>query len=438
LGICGECEVSKMSEAKKCAKALLQFIEDCPSVYHVINRIRGELLDAGAVELQETEKWTLLAGQTYFVVRNDASVIAFSCPAKAPKGFHMVAAHSDSPTFKLKANPEMNVEAHYGKLNVEKYGGMIMNTWMDRPLSVAGRVAVTDSQTGKIITRLVNMDKDLLVIPNLAIHMNRDINKGVELNPQVDMLPLFGEKAEKGVFNKRIAKQLGIKPEEILDWDFFLYAREKGRFIGDKEEFILSPKLDDLQCVFCAKEAFLHQSPAEYINVFAVFDHEEIGSTSRQAADSDFLKSVLERIVQGLEGQEKSYEMLLADSYLLSADNAHAVHPNHPEKADPTNRPYLNQGVVLKYHGGQKYTSDGVSGAYFKLLCKEAKVPYQTFANRADMTGGSTLGNISTAHVSVMSADIGMPQLAMHSCVETGGVKDTLYGILLMKKLYEK
>lgn len=349
----------------------------------------------------------------------------------------MTAAHSDSPTFKIKELPEMTVEEHYVKLNTEKYGGMILSTWLDRALSVAGRVVVREGR--ELVTKLVNVDKDLLVIPNVAIHMNREMNQGVAYNPQCDMLPLFADCSEgkkKNAFMKRIAKAAGVKAEDILSHDLFLYPREKGRVLGENGEFLLSPRLDDLQCVFAESRAFCESRPEEYINVCAVFDNEEVGSGTKQGADSTFLEDTLYRIAEGLGLEKGDYLRMIAESFLISADNAHAVHPNHPEKADLTNRPYVNGGIVIKFHGSQKYATDAVSAAKLKGLCEEAHVPYQTYANRSDIAGGSTLGNISTAHVSVSSVDIGLPQLAMHSAVETAGAKDTFYAVEMMKKFF--
>lgn len=336
------------------------------------------------------------------------------------------------------------------RLNTEKYGGMILSTWLDRPLSVAGRLAVRG--TDGIQSRLVNIDRDLCVIPNVAIHMNREMNKGVEYNPQVDMLPLFADVAfdtdaagasetadgsqEKPALLGLAAEAAGVDAEAILGEDLFLYTRQEGRFLGTKGEFVLAPRLDDLQSAFALTKAFTESTPAEYINICAVFDNEEVGSGTRQGADSTFLADVLDRITEGLLADHSTYLRWIADSFLISADNAHAVHPNHPEKADPTNRPYLNGGIVIKFHGSQKYTTDGISAAKMKDYCERAKVPYQTYANRSDIAGGSTLGNISTAHVSVSSVDIGLPQLAMHSAVETAGMMDTEYAVRALKEFW--
>ncbi len=426
-----------MKEYMKCAREVLDFIEKSPSCFHAVANVKEMLQEQGFTEVKEAQKWELVPGEGYYVTRNDSALIAFRLPEKPARGFHMTAAHSDSPTFKIKELPEMTVEEHYVKLNTEKYGGMILSTWLDRALSVAGRVVVREGR--ELVTKLVNVDKDLLVIPNVAIHMNREMNQGVAYNPQCDMLPLFADCSEgkkKNAFMKRIAKAAGVKVEDILSHDLFLYPREKGRVLGENGEFLLSPRLDDLQCVFAESRAFCESRPEEYINVCAVFDNEEVGSGTKQGADSTFLEDTLYRIAEGLGLEKGDYLRMIAESFLISADNAHAVHPNHPEKADPTNRPYVNGGIVIKFHGSQKYATDAVSAAKLKGLCEEAHVPYQTYANRSDIAGGSTLGNISTAHVSVSSVDIGLPQLAMHSAVETAGAKDTFYAVEMMKKFF--
>ena len=438
-----------MDEFQKTAKEMLDFITKSPTCFHAAANIGGMLDDAGFRELQETEEWNLEKGGKYYTKRNDSSVIAFAIPAEGNgiKGFHMAAAHSDSPCFKIKEKPELTVEEHYLRLNTEKYGGMILSTWLDRPLSVAGRLAVRGEYG--IEGRLVNIDQDLCVIPNVAIHMNREMNKGVEYNPQVDMLPLFADAAfdspetvdgqpGKPTLLALAAEAAGVDVEKILGEDLFLYTRQEGRFLGAKGEFVLSPRLDDLQSAYALTKAFVESTPEEYINICAVFDNEEVGSGTRQGADSTFLEDVLERITEGMQESRSTYLRWVADSFLISADNAHAVHPNHPEKADPANRPYLNGGIVIKYHGSQKYTTDGISAARMKDYCERAKVPYQTYANRSDIAGGSTLGNISTAHVSVSSVDIGLPQLAMHSAVETAGMMDTEYAVRALKEFWRE
>ena len=335
----------------------------------------------------------------------------------------------------------MAAENAYVKLNTEKYGGMILSSWLDRPLSVAGRVVVKGEKG--IETRLINIEEDLMVIPSLAIHMSRDTPAKGEYNPQVDMLPLYGTcDGEKGsdagrhMFMERVAKAAGTEADGILGHDLFLYVRDKGRILGENGDFVLSSRLDDLQCAYTSSRAFLESVPEDYINVCVVFDNEEVGSGTKQGAASTFLEDVLWRIGESLGLSKSEYLQLIAGSFLISADNAHAVHPNHPEKADPTNRPFLNRGIVLKFHGSQKYATDAVSAAKIRTLCQQAGVPCQTYANRSDIAGGSTLGNISTAHVSVSSADIGLPQLAMHSAVETAGVKDTKYAVDMFRVFF--
>lgn len=432
-----------MNEYRECAREMLDFIEKSPSCFHAVANVAQMLETEGFRELTESQEWSLCPGEGYYVIRNGSSLIAFRLPAYGTGenrygGFHIVASHSDSPAFKLKESPEIAVEERYLKLNTEMYGGMILSTWLDRCLSVAGRVSVRDGDG--VSSRLVNLDSDLMVIPNLAIHINREMNKGVEYNPQVDMLPLYadckdGEK--KDVLLARVAAELGVPREDILGHDLFLYVREKGRILGENGDFVLSPRLDDLQCVFSSAKAFAQSSPTSAINVCAVFDNEEVGSGTRQGADSTFLEDVMWRISDSLGMNRTEFLRLVTGSFLISADNAHGVHPNHPEKADPTNRPYLNGGIVIKYNGSQKYASDGLSGAKLKELCRAAGVPWQTYANRSDVPGGRTLGNISAAHVSMESADIGLPQLAMHSAVETAGVRDTKYAVDLFRVFYQ-
>ncbi len=422
-------------------RKMLEFIEKSPCCYQVVENMAAELEAAGYTLLKENQKWELLAGGKYYVDRNGSSLIAFTLPHREMQGFHIVASHSDSPCFKIKENAEMTVEDRYVKLNVEKYGGMILSTWLDRPLSAAGRVIVSDRQSpGRFMAPVVKnvvVEKDLFIIPNVAIHMNREINKGIEYNVQTDMLPLCGGAENRGAFRRLIAQAAGVEEEDILGSDLFLYNREKGRIFGAAGEFICAPRLDDLECVYLSLQGMLHALPEKYGNVLAVFDNEEVGSSTRQGAASTFLKDTLQRICSALHINEEGYCRLLADSFMISADNAHAVHPNHPEKADPTNRPYLNGGIVIKYHGSQKYTTDGVSAAAMKDICRQADVPWQTYANRSDIAGGSTLGNLSAVQVPVSTVDIGLPQLAMHSSYETAGALDVEYMRKAMECFYK-
>lgn len=416
---------------------LFKFIEKSVSCFHAVEEIRKELEEAGFRQLREREEWDMTAGGKYYVIRNGSSIAAITLPAGEAKGFHMAAAHSDSPTFKVKEKPEITVEEQYVKLNTEKYGGMILSTWLDRPLSVAGRVII--KQNGELVSKTVNIDRDLLMIPNVAIHMNRDMNKGVEYNPQVDMLPLYAGIEKKGCFQEEVAKAAGVDKEDILGSDLFLYVREKGRRIGADGEFISAPRLDDLECAFGAIKGIIHAGiSSEYVNIAVVFDNEEVGSGTKQGADSTFLSDILVRIKEMMGKNDSWFCRMIAGSFMISADNAHATHPNHPEKADPTNRPYLNGGIVIKYHGSQKYTTDGISAAVMNDICKKAGVPCQTYTNRSDILGGSTLGNISTAHVSVDTVDIGLAQLAMHSAYETAGARDINYLVKALTSFFEQ
>lgn len=418
----------------KINRELLHFISASPSPYHAVEQIRLRLEGEGYTELPESEPWKLTLPGKYYVRRNGSSIIALNLPGGALPGFMIMAGHSDSPSFRIKETAPVQSAGMYTQLNVEKYGGMLCSTWLDRPLSAAGRVAVREK--GRIVTKLVNIDRDLLLIPNVAIHMDRGANEGKSYNPNVDMLPVLGSAELQRGFDALAAEAAGVEEKDLLSRDLCLYPRTPGTVWGAEEEFVSSPRLDDLQCVFACLEGLLRAKRGESGAVLAVFDNEEVGSGTKQGADSTFLRDVLMRAASALGATEAQARAAISASFMVSADNAHAVHPNHPEKADPTNRPYLNGGIVIKYHGGQKYTTDAVSAAKMKSLCKQAGVPCQTYANRSDVLGGSTLGNISTAHVSVSSVDIGLPQLAMHSAVETAGVKDTKYAIEALKVFY--
>lgn len=408
---------------KKTAKKLLKFIQKSPTAFQAVEEMSQRLQKEGFKELKEEKHWDLKAGGNYFVTRNHSAVIAFSIPKKPAWKFHIMASHSDSPALKIKENPEMEVEKAYIKLNVERYGGMLLAPWFDRPLSVAGRLIVR--KNGEIQEKFVAVDKDLLVIPNLAIHMNREVNDGYKYNVQKDMLPLYSDYDGKGSFMKLMAAEADVAEEDILGHDLFLYDRTPGTVWGANEEFISAPRLDDIQCAFASLEGFLRGERKESIAVHCVLDNEEVGSTTKQGAASTFLKDTLMRINMGLGRTQEEYLMTLADSFMVSADNAHALHPNHTDKTDPVNRPVLNGGIVIKYNANQKYCTDGVSAAIFKDICDRAEVPYQTFVNRSDMAGGSTLGNISNTQVPMKTVDIGLAQLAMHSVYETTGAKDT-------------
>lgn len=397
-------------------EALRKYLDSSHSVYHAVAGVVSALQADGYTQLRECESWNLVPGGKYYVTRGDSAVMAFRLPAGEPTGFMMAATHADRPAFKVKENCVLS--GTYTRLAVEKYGGVRLDTWLDRPLSVAGRVLVETPEG--VESRLVDLDRDLLMIPHVSLHMNPKANEGYKWNPAVDMLPLAGGKDAAGKLDALLAEAAGGK---ILGHDLFLYVRQNSSVWGLDEEYLSAQGLDDLACVWCNLEGFLAAQAAESVPVLCVFDGEEVGSKTVQGADSGFLEDVLARICEGCGWDLRR---LLSQSFMLSADNAHAVHPNHPELADPTNAPVLNGGVALKFNANQRYTTDGVSAAIFRKVCKMADVKAQTYCNRADIAGGSTLGNISLAHVSVLSADIGLPQLAMHSCYETAGVQDVL------------
>ena len=398
-------------------KALIRFLDASRSVYHATAELVKELEGNGYLRLEEKDSWELTPGGKYFLTRGGTAVMAFRIPEKTPVGFMMSASHSDRPTFKIKENPELS--GKYTRMATEKYGGMLMGTWMDRPLSVAGRVMV-ETENG-VQSKLVDIDRDLLMIPNVAIHMNRQANDGYKWNPAVDTLPLVGGASGAGKLQKLLEKTAGGK---ILGHDLFLYIRQKATVWGLDKEFISSAALDDLECAWCCTQGFLAAEETDSIPVLCVFDSEEVGSSSVQGAASNLLESVLERICKALNLE---LPQMLSQSFLVSADNAHALHPNHPEFADPNNAPVMNSGVVIKFNANLRYCTDGVCAAVFRKICVRADVPVQTYCNRADIPGGSTLGNISLAHISIPTVDVGLPQLAMHSCYETAGVKDALY-----------
>ncbi|MBR4658072.1 MAG: M18 family aminopeptidase [Clostridia bacterium] len=415
---------------------LLTFIDASPTAFHAVANLCAELEKSGRTRLTEGESWKLEPGRGYFVTRNMSSVIAFDIPTGEADSFRMVAAHSDSPTFKIKENAELSVRGKYTKLNVERYGGMLFSTWFDRPLSVAGRVLVKTDKGME--ARLVDIGRDIMVIPNVAIHMNREINDGFKYNAQTDLMPLFGDGESKGEFIKLVAEAACCDVGEILGSDLFLYPRTPGRLWGRENEYILSPRLDDLECAFSGLTAFLAaKAPEKGVNMLCVFDNEEVGSGTKQGADSTFLRDVMKRIFISLgKGREELYRAMAA-SFMLSADNAHAVHPNHPEKTDEENCTYMNEGIVIKFNANQRYTTDGVSAAFFHRLLKENEIPCQHFANRSDVAGGGTLGNISGSHVSINTLDIGLAQLAMHSACETAGAKDVDYMVDGMRAFYD-
>ena len=401
----------------KSVSEFIEFLNNSPSCYHATANLVEMLKAEGYTQLHEHKDWTLVPGGKYYMVRGGTTAIAFRIPQNTPRGFMMSACHVDRPTFKITGDNEL--VGRYVRFSTEGYGGMIMSTWLDRPLSVAGRVLV-ETEEG-VSSRLLNIDRDLMLIPSVAIHMNRTVNDGYKWNPTVDTIPLLGSKENAGKFLELLREEAGGK---ILGRDLYLYIRQKASVWGVEEEYISSAALDDLACVWGCTKGFMQAEDTDAVPVLCAFDDEEVGSNSPQGAASTLLADTLNRICNALE--MNPYRML-AQSFMISADNAHAVHPNHPEYADPSNAPVLGGGVVLKFNANQRYTTDGVSAAVFRKICRSVDIPVQNYHNRADIPGGSTLGHISLTHVSVPTADVGLPQLAMHSCYETAAVKDLQY-----------
>ena len=396
---------------------LREFLDRSVSAYHATANLVEMLEQAGYTRLYEHEPWNLVRGGKCYMVRGGTTMLAFRVPKGTPKGFMISACHTDRPTFKVKGNGEL--KGTYTRLATEKYGGMLMSPWMDRPLSVAGRVVV-ETEDG-VEAKLINIDRDLMLMPNVAIHMNRTVNDGYKWNPAVDTIPLLGGKDAAGKFWPLIEKEAGGK---LLGYDLYLYVRQKASIWGIDNEYISSPALDDLECAWGCTRGFLNAKESDSVPVLCAFDDEEVGSNSPQGAASTILEFTLERICDALGAD---IHLMLAQSFMVSAANAHALHPNHPEYADPTNAPTMGGGVVLKFNAAQRYTTDGVSAAVFAKICSRVDVPLQCYCNRADIPGGSTLGHISLTHVSVPTVDVGLAQLAMHSCYETASLADVEY-----------
>lgn len=412
---------------------MLKLLEHSYSAFHVVKNLESLLLDQGYEKLDEKKKWILKPNSKYFVERNQSSLISFRTPLKTNFVFQVTASHTDSPTFKLKPNPIL-LRGKCMMLDVEPYGGAIYNTWLDRPLSIAGRVIV--SNNGKADSYLLAPEEDLCVIPNLAIHMNRTINTDGNYNPAIDMLPIFGKSDEKFDFNKYLLSKLALTRGQVLSHDLFLYSREKPTIVGKDQDMLLSPRLDDLASCYSSLFGYLEAKKNKSIDIYASFDNEEVGSLTKQGANSTFLRDTLHRIIYGLGGSEEDYYLAISRGALLSIDNAHANHPNHPEISDPTTDVSLNGGIVIKYNANQSYTSDSFSASIVKTLCQKNNLTYQEFTNRSDLRGGSTLGNLSNSEVSFTSVDIGLAQLAMHSSNELMGLKDIKDMITLIKAFY--
>lgn len=410
-------------------KDLISFIESSPTAFHAVESASRMLKGKGYKKLNEGDEWQLVSGGKYYVTRNMSSIIAFRIPEGA-QSFMITASHTDSPSFKLKSQCEAESGA-YTRLNTEKYGGMIISSWFDRPLSVAGRAVVR--KDGRIIPVTVNVDRDLLVIPNVAIHMNRAVNDGYKYNPATDTLPLFKCEGERSIYDL-VAESAGVERKDLISADLYLYCRTPGAVMGAEGEFFGSPRIDNLMCAYSTLMGFVGAESAGCVPVWCSFDNEETGSESKQGAASTFLFDVLTRIAAHY-GTELC--RMLPSSFMVSADNGHAKHPNHPELSDGMNAPALNGGIVIKYNASQRYTTDALSAAIFGEICRSANVPCQTYNNRSDMPGGSTLGSISNTKVSLNTVDIGLAQLAMHSAYETAGTKDALHLINASKKFYE-
>lgn len=429
-----------MSKKLDLAKDLIEFIYESPTQFHAVDNIKKILINNDFKELNPKSRWNIEKGKKYFTTKNDSALIAFIAGLSEieESGFKIIGAHTDTPTFRIKPNPEM-VEANtYLRLNTEVYGGPILNTWLDRPLSIAGRVTLKSKDILNPDIKLVNINKPLLIIPNIAIHMNRKINEGIELNKQKDTLPLLSiindEFEKENYLLKQIAKELNVNTHDIIDFDLFLYEYDKGSIIGLNEEFISTGKLDDLAMVHAGLNSIINVEAADATNVLVCFDNEEIGSRTKQGAASPMLKNILERITISQNKDREDFLRSLNHSFIISADMAHAVHPNAPEKHDPTNKPVLNGGPVIKINANQSYTTDSDSSAVYEMICKNADIPYQKFVNRSDVRGGSTIGPISSSQLDIRSIDIGGPMLSMHSIRELTTVLDHYY----MKKSFDE
>ena len=427
---------------------LLSFLDASPVNFLAVKNI-ADMLEAGGFRRLNPALpiGTVNAGDRFFVTKNDSSIFAFRIGAKtlADAGFHMICAHADSPTFRIKPNAEMLVEGGLVKLNTEVYGGPIMSTWFDRPLTLAGRVIVRSQDVMQPQTMLLHIKRPLLQISNLAIHFNRQVNDGVKLSKQKDVLPLLGQitsQLEEGnllmnVIVEELIKQRPIQQEDILDFDLYLADTTPACTFGAHNEFISAGRLDDLSMCFAGLEAMLAAHDTDTTQVLAIFDNEETGSQTKQGAGSPFLSYMLKRIALAQSHTEEAYYQAVERAFMISADNAHAWHPNYAEKYDPTNHPMLGGGPVIKFNAAQKYASDAASAAVFAGLCAKAGVPCQRFVNHSDVAGGSTLGNILASSIPLRGVDMGNAILAMHSCRETGSVRDHEYCVKVFTEFFE-
>ena len=425
-------------------KRLLDFLDASPVNFLAAKNIAGELEKAGYKKLDPREPiGNVKAGDKLYVTKNDSSIYAFHIGRQpmAEAGFRMICAHCDSPTFRIKPNAEMLCEGGIVKLNTEVYGGPIMSTWFDRPLTIAGRVIVRGNDALNPQTLLLHVKRPLLQISNLAIHFNRQVNDGVKLSKQKDMLPILGNinnELEKGnLLMNIICGELSIKPTDVLDFDLYLADATPACTFGVHDEFLSSGRLDDLSMCFAGLEAMIDTDTTDATKVLAIFDNEETGSQTKQGAGSPFLAMMLQRIAQAQSGSAEAWYQAIERAFMISADNAHAWHPNYSEKYDPTNHPVLGGGPVIKFNAAQKYASDAVSAAVFAEICREAEVPCQRFVNHSDVAGGSTLGNILASSIPLRGVDMGNAILAMHSCRETGSVADHLYTVKAFTQFFK-
>lgn len=416
---------------------LLSFIRTSPSPFHVVESVRERLERAGFTYLPEDARWNVVPGGSYYTVRNGSSIVAMRVGERvASPRFMVVASHSDSPTFRLKDRAELHGPGSYLRLDTEAYGGTIDRTWLDRPLSIAGRVMVDRGE--RIKSHLLSFDRDLLVIPSVAVHMDRRVNEEGAIDRRSDLFPLFSAGGmDAGAFVRLVADELGVEPEQVLGHDLMLVNRQAGSVWGAANEFVSAPRIDDLQCAYAALVAFLSACHPTSVGVYACLNNEEVGSGTLQGALSTFVPSVLERVCLCLGEGREGYHCALARSFVVSCDNAHAVHPNHPELHDEENRVWINGGVVIKEAARQTYATDALSRALFVRVCREAGVPTQSFANRSDLPGGSTLGNLLMRTASMHTVDVGLPQLAMHSSYETAGTCDTGYLAKALQAFYD-
>ena len=428
---------------KKFAENMLDFIYESPTQFNAVEVSAETLEKNGFEKLNPKENWKLEVGKKYYTTKNSSALVAFKVNSDEieKEGFRIIGSHTDSPGFRIKPNAEMESCGAYLKLNTEGYGGMILSTWLDRPLAMAGRVFLRGENPFKPVERIVNINKPVCIIPNLAIHMNRSINDGYKYNKQTDMLPLVGlinEQLEKENYMiKLLASELNVEVEEIIDFDIFLYEYEKGCFTGANEEFISTGRLDNLSMYYSSVEALLDSDSKSGISIAVGFDNEEVGSSTKQGADSNMLLNILERICISLGKDRQQFFEAIENSFIISSDLAHAVHPNVNGMADPTNRPVMGKGPVIKVHAGQAYTSDGYSISVYKEICRECGVEYQEFVNKSDQRGGSTIGPISSTHIDIPSVDIGAPILSMHSIRELGCSEDFYNTYKTFVKFYE-